>query len=126
MKLEIHATKIFPFMNWILSGFFYVSCNLKVLEWVLVNLPLEFLQIISKFIVYPEMIQTHLYVSNQRVHGRNQLDIAYQRLLFAQKHAIKMDLPLMVANALVEMGLYHLRIGFTNYKQVERDFKRAP
>ena len=98
-------------MNWLLSEFVYASCNLKVLEWVLVNLPLEFLQIISKFIVYPEMIQTHLYVSNRRVHGGNQLDKAYQHLLFAQKHAIKMDLPLMQANALVEKGLYHLRKG---------------
>ena len=56
---------------------------------------MEKLKIISKFIVYPEMIQTHLYVGNGRVHGGNQLEKAYQHLLFAQKHAIKMDLLLM-------------------------------
>ena len=125
MKLEIHATKIFPFMNRLLSEFVCVSCNLKVLEWVLVNLPMEFLQIINKFIAYPELIQTHLYISNRRVHGGNQLYKAYQHLLSAQKHAIKMDLPIMQANALVEMALYHLRMGSRNYKQAERDFKRA-
>ena len=31
----------------------------------------------------------------------------------------------MQANALVEMALYHLRMGSRNYKQAERDFKRA-
>ena len=78
---------------------------------------------ISKFIILPEMVLTHLYKGKVRMKGGNQIQETFQHFLTAMDYAIRLDLPLMQADALNAMGLFHLKNH--NYDRALKDFNDA-